>query len=47
MSTKSTSLLRREGMVLSSSRSDLTMRRAQRGGVLFLCPKHHDEKGKK
>jgi hypothetical protein len=43
--TKSTIRRRREEIVLSSSRSDLTTRRAQQGGVLFLCPKHHDEKG--
>jgi hypothetical protein len=38
-STKSTSRRRREEMVLSSPRSVLTTRRAQRGGVLFLCLK--------
>jgi hypothetical protein len=32
-------------MVLSSSRSDLTTRRARRGEVLFLPSKYHDEEG--
>jgi hypothetical protein len=32
-------------MVLSSSRSDLTTRRARRGEVLFLPSEYHDEEG--